>query len=84
MKEAWAKVTYPNSLINKTTFAVWVEEADYNAMPKTGQIEKRGVPRPYGKHTAWELLPQICVVSVNKSVGNKLYRTRLRKQCRYK
>jgi hypothetical protein len=40
----------------------------------TPKKKKRGVPRPHGKHAAWELLPQICVVSVNESVGNVIIR----------
>jgi hypothetical protein len=31
------------------------------------KMEKIGVPRFHGQHASWELLPQICVVSVNDS-----------------
>jgi hypothetical protein len=31
------------------------------------RTKKRGVPRIHFENDAWELLPQICVVSVNES-----------------
>jgi hypothetical protein len=62
--------------------AAWIQhKSDFTG---TAKKEKRGVPRHHENMLPGNSFPQICVVSVNNSVGNGQYCTRVLKDYVFK